>query len=87
MSELEDLADIAEQTAFGTGRMADNHHHHRPAIERHARCCSPDHMKGANIRVYAVKGKKTRAVCKLCDKARRSARAARPHYNMQGYPL
>lgn len=82
MSDLDDLGDIADQTAFGRGRSRHGapSRGHRPHL---ARCNSPDHMKGENIRIYAVKGKKTRAVCKLCDKARKQ----KTTYSAQGYPL
>lgn len=83
MSVLEDLAEIAEQSAFGRGQgNLTPRGGCRPAA--HGRCGSPDHMKGANIRIYAVKGKKTRTVCKLCDKARKSGK---PRYGAENYPL
>jgi hypothetical protein len=84
MSELDDLGEIADASAFGTGGALSKFGVCRGGRNRAARCGSPDHMKGDNIRVYR-KGKngKLRTVCKLCDAARRK----KPTYGAEGYPL
>lgn len=69
MSDLEDLGEIAEQTAFGTGRMPKGHHSHRPAAR--PRCGSPDHLEGKNIRISRKKNGRVRLLCRLCDRERR----------------
>lgn len=72
MSELDDLGDIADASTFGVGGTLSKFGACRGGRHRNARCGSPDHMKGDNIRVYR-KGKngKLRTVCKLCDAVRR----------------
>jgi hypothetical protein len=81
MSELDDLADIADQNAFWRGN---GNHIPRGGRKPSVVCGSPDHMKGENVRVYR-KGKngKIRTVCKLCDKVRKRG----PRYSAEGYPL
>lgn len=83
MSDIEDLGDIADQCAYGTGQggLAQRCIGKKPQLKR---CGSPDHMKGENIRVFR-KGKngKWRTACKLCEAARRS----KPAYGALEYPL
>jgi hypothetical protein len=80
MSELDDLADIADQNAFGRGN---GNYIPRGGRKPSVACGSPEHMKGENIRAYKGRNGKIRTVCKLCDKARRRG----PGYSAEGYPL
>lgn len=63
MSEIDDLGDIADQCSLSTsglGLLA-KHNRKKPHM---ARCGSPEHMKGPNVRVQHRKGHKIEAACK-----------------------
>jgi hypothetical protein len=74
MSDLDDLAEIAEANAFGFGGLAINgapRQGHRPS---NGTCGSGHPMTEENTRRYRDKRGRIRRVCRACDKARATCR-------------
>lgn len=83
MSALEDLEEIAEQTAFGNGDL--NSHGARGHRPRNSHCGAGHAMTPENTRTYK-QDNRWRFVCRTCDK-HRAARKRRVKYSAREYPL
>lgn len=67
MSDLEDLAEIAEQNAYGFRGLDSNGSPRRPWSET----CGAGHlMTEENTRLYRDKRGRIRRVCRQCDRSR-----------------
>lgn len=73
MTDLEDLAEIAEQSAFGFRGLADHGAVRQPRNPPHE-TCGAGHPREGNTRAYRDKRGRLRRVCRICDKERATCR-------------
>lgn len=97
MSDLDELEEIAEQTAFGTGgQTSQGARGHRSGRPRAETCGAGHERTPENTRTYR-QGKRIRSVCRVCDRERAAAKKVRERertedgkhvrYSARNYPL